>query len=104
MLAHERSAAGVSQPSGYGGRGIDVGDQQCLLERRGARDDLAVLVDHERVTVEDELVLTPDGVDERDPAHVVASARRQHLLALAPLPEVERRRGHVRDYMGAGER
>ena len=69
-----------------------------------AGDDLAVLVEHERVAVEDELVLTADRVHERDPAHVVPGADGEHLLALASLAEVERRGGDVRDHVRAGER
>ena len=56
------------------------------------------------MAVEDQLVLAADGVAERDEARVVARARAQHLLALAVLADVERRRGDVRDELRAGER
>ena len=63
----------------------------------GARaTHLALVVDHARVAVEDELVLAADGVAEREEARVVARARDEHLLALALLADVERRRGEVR--------
>ena len=54
--------------------------------------------------VEDELVLAPDGVHERDPADVVARAHGEHLLSLPPLAEVEGRGRDVRDHVRPGER
>ena len=84
--------------------GIDVDDEQLLLEAGGARDHLAFVVEHDRVAVEDQLVLPADRVAERDEARVVARAHLQHLLALAVLADVERRRGDVRDQLRAGER
>ena len=65
---------------------------------------LALVVDHDRVAVEDQLVLPADRVAERDEARVVARADAQHLLALAVLADVERRRRDVRDQLRAGER
>jgi hypothetical protein len=53
--------------------------------------------------VENELVRRADGVDERDEADVVAGAGLEHLLALALLAHVERRRRDVDDQLRAGE-
>jgi hypothetical protein len=85
-------------------RRVDVDHDQRLLEGRGAGDDLALLVDDERVTVEDELVLAADGVHERDPGDVVAGADAEHLLALPPFAEMERRGRDVGDDVCASER
>ena len=68
--------------------------------RRTARAraiDLAVVVDHERVAVEDELVLAADERAEGDRAAVVARALGEHLLALEPLAGVVGRGGDVDD-------
>ena len=56
------------------------------------------------MAVEDELVLCAHGVHERDEARVVACADDQHLLALALLPDVERRRRDVHEELRARER
>ena len=84
--------------------GLDVDDEQRLLEPRRAREHLALVVEHDRVPVEDELVLPADGVDEGDVADVVARAGRKHLLSLALLADVERRRGDVDEELRARER
>ena len=102
--ARERAPPRVAQPAGDRRRRVDVDDEQRLLERGPARHDLAVLVEHEAVAVEDELVLGADRVHERDPARVVARARGQHLLALERPCRVERRRGDVRDDVRARQR
>ena len=60
------TVAGVAQAGGVGGRGVDVADDQLLVELGAARHQLAVLVDHEAVAVEDELVLAADQVAEHD--------------------------------------
>ena len=86
-----------------GCRRVDVDDEEGLLERGRPCDDLAVLVDHERVPVEDELVLPADGVHECDPAHVVPGANGQHLLALPPFADVKGRRRDIRNDMRAGQ-
>ena len=83
---------------------VDVDDEQRLLEAGRAGDHLALVVEHERVAVEDQLVLAADRVAERDEARVVARARDEHLLALAVLADVERRGGDVGDELRAGER
>ena len=54
---------------------------------------VALVVDHDRVAVEDQLVLAADEVAERDGAEVVARALDQHALALAALARVVGRRG-----------
>src|SRR5581483_10702524 len=51
-----------------------------------------------------ELVLSTDGVAERDVRVRVARARAEHLLALAILADVEGRRGDVHEQLRAGER
>jgi hypothetical protein len=103
-LAGERTTTNVAQPPGDGDGGLDVDDQKRLLETRRTRKNFAVVVEHHRVPVEQELVLAADRVDEGDERDVVPGARGQHLLALALLAEVERRCGDVRDQLCAGER
>jgi len=76
---------------------IDVDDQQRLLEADCACDDPAFVVEHARMPVEDQLVLSADGVAEGDEARVVASARDEHLLALDLLPHVERRSREIHE-------
>src|SRR4029079_8208031 len=66
-------------------------------------EDLALVVEHHRVTVEDQLVLAADRVAEREEAGVVARTHPQHLFTLAVLPDVERRRRDVRDQLRARE-
>ncbi len=56
------------------------------------------------MAVEDQLVLSADGIAECDEAGVVERPHAQHLLALAVLADVERRRRDVRDQLRAAER
>ena len=70
-------------------------NEQRLLEPRRAGDHLALVVEHHRVPVEDELVLSADEVAEGDVDRVVARARDEHLLAVLGLPHVEGRRAEV---------
>ena len=103
-VARQRAAAHVAQPAPDRSDGIEVDDEQLLLEPGRAREHLALVVEHDRVAVEDQLVLAADGVAERDEARVVGRAHLEHLLALAVLADVERRGGDVRDQLRAGER
>ena len=59
------------------------------------------LVEHERVPVEDELVLAADRVAERDPHAVLPRTRGEDRLALLGPPDVEGRRREVDDELGA---
>src|SRR6185503_9114960 len=69
-----------------------------------ARQHLALVIEHDGVSVEDELVLAADGVDEGDVADVVSRAGRKHLLSLPLLADVERRGGDVDEELRARER
>ena len=104
MFAREGTAARVAEAVADSGGRVDVDDQQRLLERGPAGDDRAILVEDERMAVEHELVLTADSVHEGDPARVVPGADAQHLLALAPLAQMERRGRDVADHVRAGKR
>ena len=101
--AGEGTPACVAETAGDCGRRVDVHQQERLLEGRPAHDDRAVLVENEALAVEDQLVLRPDGVHEHDPAGVVPGSRRQHLLALGALADVERGRRDVGDDMCSGQ-
>ena len=101
--ARESAAARVAQAAADRGRSVHVDDEERLLERGPARDDLPFLVEDEAVPVEDELVLGADRVHERDPAGVVPRPRGEHVLALRSLAEVERGGRDVRDHVRAGE-
>src|SRR5581483_7455056 len=102
-LAGKRARPHVPEPAPDRLRRLHVDHEQRLLEPRGACHDLALVVDDDRVAVEDELVLGADGVDERDEARVVARANDEHLLALAFLADVEGRGRDVRDQVRPGE-
>jgi hypothetical protein len=65
---------------------------------------VALLVEDERVAVEDQLVLPSDGVAESDEARVVAGAGGEHLPALAIPADVERRSGDVGQQLRPGQR
>src|SRR5207249_2849908 len=103
-LARKSPPAKIAQAAPDSLRGLDVDHQQRLLEARGGGEHAASLVEHERVSVEDELVLAADGVAEGDEARVVPRAGSEHLLPLAVAAEVERRRRNVRDQLRSGER
>ena len=103
-VLRERAAARVGQPARHDRRRLDVDQHERLLEAGRAREHRSLVVDHERVAVEDQLVLPADGVAERDVRRRVARARAEHLLALAVAQQMERRRGDVHDQLRAGER
>ena len=86
----ERAPPRVAQPARAHRRGIDVDDEQRLLEARRAREHRSLVVEDERVSVEDELVLAADRVAERDVGAVVACAGPEHLLAFAVAQEMKR--------------
>ena len=65
---------------------------QLLVELLAAGDQLAVLVDHQAVAVEDQLVLAADQVAEHDLGEAVAGPLDQHPLALDALAPVVRAR------------
>ena len=83
---------------------LDVDHEQRLLEPGRAREHLALVVEHDRMPVEEKLVLAADGVDEGDVADVVSRASLEHLLSLHVLAHVERRGGDVDEELRAGER
>ncbi len=103
-LPRERAPAHVAQSPPNRRRRIDIDDEQRFFESRGAGDHLALVVEHDRVPVEDELVLAAGHVAERDERRVVARAGGEHLLPLAVLADVERRRRHVHEQLRAGQR
>ena len=81
-----------------GGSGeIELAHKHVLLELRGASDRRAGGVEHEGVTVEDELVLTADQRAEGDVRAVLASALRKQTLALQALAGVVGGGGDVED-------
>ena len=102
--ALELAPAHVAEPPSDRLGRVDVDDQQRLLESRRAGDDLALVVEDDRVPVEDELVLPPDEVAERDVARVVPCPRDEHLLAVLRLAHEERRGREVDEHRGARER
>jgi hypothetical protein len=103
-LPGERAPPHVAKPPADHCARLDVDDQQRLFEARPARDDLALVVEHARVSVENQLVLAADRVAERDEAGVVARTRDEHLLALDLATDVERRRADVHEQLRARER
>ena len=102
--AVEVAAPCVSQTPPDRGDGLDVDDEEVLLETRRAGDDLAGVVQDDRVPVEDELVLAAHEVAEREVGARVARPGDEHLLPLLGLADVERRRGEVDDELRSRER
>ena len=100
----ELASAHVAQPTTHCFGRIEVDNEQRLLEPGSPRDHLALVVEHDRVTVEDELVLAADEVAEGEVGGVVARPRDQHLLAILGLADVERRRRRVDDERRPGQR
>ncbi len=103
-LARRRPRAGVAQARGPRGLDVDVAHQELLGELRRAGDHVAVVVDHERVTVEDQLVLAADERAEGHRGEAVARALGDHLLALAALAGLVGRGGDVEHQPRAGQR
>ena len=103
-LARRRPRTRVAQAGGAGGLDVDVAHQERLGELRRAGDHGAVVVDDERMAVEDELVLAADERAEGDRGEAVAGALGDHLLALAALAGLVGRGGDVEHQPRAGQR
>ena len=101
--ALELAAAHVAEPAADRLGRVEIDDEQRLLEPGRARDHLALVVEHDGVAVEDELVLAADEVAEGEVRRVVARPGDEHLLAVLGLADVERRGGEVDDQLRAGE-
>jgi hypothetical protein len=86
------------------GRQRQVADEQLLGELRRAGEHLAVGADDHAAPVEDQLVLPPDRVAEREGGGPRTGALGDHLLAGVPLPPGEWGGGGVDDESGAGGR
>jgi hypothetical protein len=102
--AHGRAQPRVAQPRGGGGLEVDRAQRERLGELGRAGQHGALVVEHDGVAVEDELVLAADEVAERDRAEVVARPLDEHLLALAALAREVGGRRCVHDQRRAGER
>ena len=83
---HRRPQPRVAQPSRQRALEIDGRERQRLGELRRARDQPTLVVEHDRVPVEDQLVLASDEVAERHGAEVVARPLGEHPLARLALP------------------
>ena len=92
------------QPRGERPLEVDGRERQRLGELRRAGDQPALVVEHDRVPVEDQLVLAADHVAERDRAEVVARPLGQHALARGALAAVVGRGARVDDQRRAGQR
>src|SRR5262249_32967285 len=89
------AAAHVSQAATDGVGRLDVGDDEGLLEAGAARKQVALLVEQERLALEDQLILAAHRVAERDEARVVARACGEHLLAFAVAEKMKGRGGEI---------
>ena len=82
----ERVEAGLgAEGAGVGracGAGVEVEDEERLLELGSARDELAVGVEGDALAVEDEFVLPAGHIDVGDEAAVAAGALGEHFAAL----------------------
>src|SRR5581483_7194748 len=103
-VARQRAPPRLRQSPSDRRRRVDVDDEQRLLEARRSGQHLALVVEHARVAVEDELVLAADCVHECDEGGSVARPLLEHLLSLAVLADVERRGGDVHEQLCSGER
>ena len=103
-FTRQRPPARLAQPPPHRRGRVDVHDQQRLLEAGCPGEHLALVVEHHGMAVEDQLVLPADRVHERDEARRVPGALLEHLLALAVLADVERRRRDVDQQLRAGKR
>ena len=83
------------------GSHVDIEDQQVGNELLGASDQHALLVEHERCAVEDELVLAADEVRVDDGDRSVGRPGRQHGFAFGEALRVIRRRVEVDDQLCA---
>ena len=97
-------ATRVEQPFAVHGWHRHVDDHQVVDELRGPRQQRALVVEHDRTAVEDQLVLAADLVDVHDRRVRIGRPGRQHPLALGALAGVERRTVDVDADLGAGGR
>src|SRR5262245_47542941 len=84
--------------------GVDVGDDQVLLEQFAAGDDAPALADDQALAVEDQFVLAAHQIHVCERDGVVFGARGQHPLAVAPFAGVVGRSRDVDDQLRPGER
>ena len=103
-LPRERAPADVPQAPADRLARVEVDDEQRLLEAGGAGEHLALVVEHDGVPVEEQLVLAADEVAEGEIGRVVAGAGDEHLLAVLGLADEVRRRREVDEQLGARER
>src|SRR5207237_9754612 len=83
---------------------IDGGHEERCREPGRSSEDGSLVVDDAGMAVEDQLVLAPDGVAERDEAEIVPCAGDEHLLTLPVAADVEGRGGDVDEKLGTGKR
>jgi len=95
---------GVVEPFAEDRAGVEVADQQRLLEGRRVRDDLALRSVDEAVAVEDELVLPAAGVDPCHERPGIHRAGPDHRLARLPLACVVGRAVDVHEQLRAVQR
>ena len=92
---------GVPQALAEDGSDVDIGNQQVFGHRRRPGHDRARGVEHAAVAVEDQLVLTPDGVGPDHERAGVHGSGRDHLLAGDALLRMEGGPVDVDQHLGA---
>ena len=102
-VAREGPAAHVPKAAPNDADRVDVHHEEGFLEARRASDHLSVVVEDDGASIEEELILSADGVAERDEAGAVARTDAEHLLALLCLSDMERRGRDVDDELGSGK-
>ena len=95
------AATRIELPLVERGPHVDVDDEQIFDELLRPRDEQPLFVEHERRTVEHELVLPADEIRVDDRYRRVGGARREHRLALGEPLRVVRRRVEVDDQLRA---
>ena len=80
---------------------IQLHNQVIFLELAAAGQDPSARVDHEAVPVKHQLVLTADGITERQVTTVVEATCPQDLFAFRALPSLIRRCGDVHKHLGS---
>jgi hypothetical protein len=102
--AIDGAVPGIAQTNATRGGGVDGRDDQLFAELLAPGQDAALVIDHERMAVEHELILPPDEIAEGDCGDVVTRTLDQHPFALGALTDVIRGGRDVDQQRGPGQR
>ena len=83
------------------GESLGIEIDKIFFERPSLRDDVAFRIEHDAGAIEDQAVIAPDLIDQRDRNLVVACDGNQHVAAQFALADPERRRRDVEHEVSA---